>query len=59
MIDLLRQRLQSYSASNAVQEEQALKEMLQEIAPFLPATGQISLTLWNERFFADKVKQIQ
>jgi hypothetical protein len=59
MIDLLRQRLQSYSASNAVQEEQALKEMLQEIAPFLPATEQISLTLWNERFFADKVKQIQ
>ena len=59
MIDLLRQRLQSYSASNAVQEEQALKEMLQEIAPSLPATEQISLTLWNERFFADKVKQIQ
>lgn len=28
MIDLLRKRLQTYSASNAVQEEQALKEIL-------------------------------
>jgi len=31
MIDLLRQRLQQVSATNAVQEEQALKEMLQEV----------------------------
>jgi len=32
MIDLLRKRLQQVSATNAVQEEQALKEMLQEVA---------------------------
>lgn len=42
MIDLLRKRLQSYSASNAVQEEQALKEMLQEIALY---------ALWRADFF--------
>jgi len=32
MIDLLRQRLQTYAAGNALQEEQALKEILQELA---------------------------
>lgn len=32
MIDLLRNRLKKYSATNAVQEEQALKEILQEVA---------------------------
>ena len=42
MIDLLRKRLQRHSAANAVQEEQALKEMLQEIALY---------ALWRGGFF--------
>lgn len=42
MIDLLRKRLQHYSASNAVQEEQALKEILQEVALY---------ALWRGDFF--------
>lgn len=42
MIDLLRKRLQRNSATNAVQEEQALKEMLQEIALY---------ALWHGGFF--------
>ena len=42
MIDLLRKRLQRNSATNAVQEEQALKEMLQEIALY---------ALWRGGFF--------
>lgn len=42
MIDLLRKRLQRHSATNAVQEEQALKEMLQEIALY---------ALWRGGFF--------
>lgn len=97
MIDLLRKRLQHYSATNAVQEEQALKAHLahalnqagpwqdqntpvhaqwladalnakvktinwplaaQDVAPVLPTTEQPSLTLWSERFFADKVSRL-
>ena len=42
MIDLLRQRLQTYASSNAVQEEQAIKEMLQELALY---------ALWRGGFF--------
>lgn len=42
MIDLLRKRLEKYSATNAVQEEQALKEILQEIALY---------ALWRSGFF--------
>ena len=42
MIDLLRKRLKTYSATNALQEEQALKEMLQEIALY---------ALWRGDFF--------
>lgn len=42
MIDLLRQRLQSQAAGNAVQEEQALKEILQELALY---------ALWRGGFF--------
>ena len=42
MIDLLRQRLQQVSATNAVQEEQALKEMLQEVTLY---------ALWRGGFF--------
>ena len=42
MIDLLRKRLQQVSATNAVQEEQALKEMLQEVALY---------ALWRGGFF--------
>ena len=42
MIDLLRQRLQTYAAGNAVQEEQALKEILQELALY---------ALWRGGFF--------
>ncbi|AGX86643.1 nucleotidyl transferase AbiEii/AbiGii toxin family protein [Candidatus Symbiobacter mobilis] len=42
MIDLLRQRLQTLAAGNAVQEEQALKEMLQELALY---------ALWRGGFF--------
>ena len=42
MIDLLRRRLEKYSATNAVQEEQALKETLQEVALY---------ALWRSGFF--------
>jgi len=42
MIDLLRKRLQHYSTGNAVQEEQAIKEMLQELALY---------ALWRGGFF--------
>lgn len=42
MIDLLRQRLKRYPATNAVQEEQAVKEMLQELALY---------GLWRGGFF--------
>lgn len=42
MIDLLRKRLQQYSAANAMQEEQALKEILQEVALY---------ALWRGGFF--------
>ena len=42
MIDLLRKRLQTHAAGNAVQEEQALKEMLQELALY---------ALWRGGFF--------
>lgn len=42
MIDLLRKRLKHYSATNAVQEEQAVKEMLQEVALY---------ALWRGGFF--------
>ena len=42
MIDLLRKRLEKYLATNAVQEEQALKEILQEIALY---------ALWRSGFF--------
>lgn len=42
MIDLLRQRLQAYAAGNALQEEQALKEILQELALY---------ALWRAGFF--------
>ena len=42
MIELLRKRLQRYSAANALQEEQALKEMLQEVALY---------ALWRGGFF--------
>ena len=42
MIGLLRQRLQTYAAGNAVQEQQALKEILQELALY---------ALWRGGFF--------
>ena len=42
MIDLLRKRLKEYAANNASQEEQALKEILQEIALY---------ALWRGGFF--------
>ena len=42
MIDLLRQRMKRYPATNALQEEQALKEMLQELALY---------ALWRGGFF--------
>jgi hypothetical protein len=42
MIDLLQTRLQAQAASNAVQEEQALKEILQELALY---------ALWRSGFF--------
>ncbi len=43
MIDLLRRRLDSYAAADARQEEQALKEILQELALY---------GLWRAGFFA-------
>jgi hypothetical protein len=30
----------------------------QDVSPFLPSAEQASLTLWNERFFADKVRRL-
>ncbi|NHQ60111.1 nucleotidyl transferase AbiEii/AbiGii toxin family protein [Chlorobium sp. BLA1] len=42
MIELLRRRLQQYSITNAVQEEQAIKEILQEVALY---------ALWRAGFF--------
>lgn len=42
MIDILRKRLESYSASDARQEEQALREILQEVALY---------GLWRADFF--------
>jgi len=42
MIELIQQRLDSYSASNPVEEEQATKEILQEVALY---------SLWRAGFF--------
>ena len=42
MIDLIQQRLDDYKATNQVEEEQALKEILQEVALY---------TLWRSGFF--------
>jgi hypothetical protein len=42
MIELIQQRLDSYRATNPVEEEQALKEILQEVALY---------TLWRAGFF--------
>lgn len=42
MIDLIQRRLDEYQASNAVEEEQAIKEIIQEIALF---------GLWKAGFF--------
>jgi predicted nucleotidyltransferase component of viral defense system len=42
MIDLMQQRLDEYQAGNAVEEEQAIKEIIQEIALF---------GLWKAGFF--------
>ena len=42
MIDIIRQRLATYSARNALEEEQATKEILQEVALYL---------LWRGGFF--------
>jgi hypothetical protein len=48
MIDILRKRLESYSAPDAGQEEQALKEILQEVALY---------GLWRADFFEVAVFQ--
>lgn len=42
MIDLIQQRLDSYQVSNPIEEEQALKEILQEVALY---------SLWRADFF--------
>ena len=42
MIDLIQRRLDEYKASNAIEEEQAIKEIIQEIALF---------ALWKAGFF--------
>jgi len=42
MIELIQQRLESYRASNPVEEDQALKEILQEVALY---------SLWRAGFF--------
>ncbi|MES3006806.1 MAG: nucleotidyl transferase AbiEii/AbiGii toxin family protein [Pseudomonadota bacterium] len=42
MIEIIQQRLDSYKATNPVQEEQATKEIIQEIALY---------ALWRARFF--------
>ena len=45
MIELIQQRLDSYKASNPVAEEQATKEILQELALY---------SLWRAEFFSDR-----
>lgn len=42
MIDIIQQRLDSYQASNPIEEEQALKEIIQEVALY---------SLWRTDFF--------
>ena len=42
MIDLLRQRLERYACTDALQEEHALKEILQEVALY---------GLWRANFY--------
>ena len=42
MIELIQQRLDEYQASNAIEEEQAIKEIIQELALF---------ALWRAGFF--------
>ncbi len=42
MIELIQQRLDEYQAGNAIEEEQAIKEIIQEIALF---------ALWKAGFF--------
>jgi len=42
MIELIQQRLDNYKASNPVEEEQATKEILQEVALY---------SLWRAEFF--------
>lgn len=42
MIELIQQRLETYKAANAVEEEQATKEILQEVALY---------SLWRANFF--------
>jgi len=42
MIELIQQRLDEYQSGNAIEEEQAIKEIIQEIALF---------ALWKAGFF--------
>jgi len=42
MIDLIQRRLDEYQAGNAIEEQQAIKEIIQEIALF---------ALWKAGFF--------
>ena len=57
MIDLLRKRLEKYLATNAVQEEQALKEILQGVHTLVPGlTGWAQVNGRDELPIPEKVK---
>lgn len=49
MIEIIRQRLTAYNAANALEEEQAIKEILQEVVLYL---------LWSADFFGSKTAQL-
>ena len=48
MIDIIRDKLRSYEATHALEEENAVKEILQEIALY---------ALWRGDFFDAKLRQ--
>ncbi len=68
MINIIQKRLAAYEAANQLEEENAVKEILQDIALyglwrsnfFDPAAfqGGSSLRLWSDRFFLKKVDQL-
>lgn len=70
MIDLIQKKFASYGAANQMEEEHAIKEILQDIAlyglwradfdvqRFLRPSEQHSLSLWSEKFFVHKIEKL-